>query len=156
MTVIALANFVELYKPDGSVQERMQNWSVGETRVLNGQTYFYLSFIYQGAAKNRSGDNLEAALIMSTNPFSMNRAKEAVRGRYNVRVQSVLMTPDGSAVQRVLTTENWLVASMTYDTSQVEVILSSAIDAVGANAPTRVLTREQVGHLPTTANIQSS
>ena len=52
-------------------------------------------------------------------------------------------------------TASWLVASMTYDLTQVEVILSSAIDAVGANAPTRVFTREQVGHLPTTANIQS-
>jgi hypothetical protein len=156
MTVVALANFVELYKPDGSVQLRLQNWSVGETRDLNGQTFDFASYLYQGAAKNRSGDNLEAALVMSTNPISMNRAKEAVRGRYNVRVHSVLMTPDGSAVQKELTVENWLVASMTYDLTQVEVILSSAIDAVGANAPTRVLTREQVGHLPTTANIQGS
>ena len=156
MTVIALANFLELYKPDGSVQLRLQNWSVGETRDLNGQAHDYASFLYQGAAKNRSGDNLEAGMLMSANPISLNRAKEAVRGRYNVRVHSVLMTPDGSAVQKVLTVENWLAASMTYNTTQVEVILSSAIDAVGANAPTRVLTREQVGYLPTTANIQAN
>ena len=155
MTVVALANFVELYKPDGSVQLRLQNWSVGETRDLNGQAHDYMSLSARGSEeqirRQPGGWNVDVG-----QSISLNRAKEAVRGRYNVRVSSVLMTPDGSAVQKVLTVENWLAASMTYNLTQVEVILSSAIDAVGANAPTRVLTREQVGHLPTTANIQAS
>ena len=44
---------------------------------------------------------------------------------------------------------------MTYDYETLEVILSSGIDAVGANAPTQVLTKALVGLLPTTASIQA-
>ena len=38
-------------------------------------------------------------------------------------------------------------ASMTYDDTQLEILLSSAIDAVGANCPNRVLTSDLVGSL---------
>jgi len=58
-------------------------------------------------------------------------------------------------VERVLTQEVWLASSLSYDNETLEVILSSAIDAVGANAPTRVLSRDLVGHLPVTGNIQA-
>ena len=44
---------------------------------------------------------------------------------------------------------------MSYDPETIEVILSSAIDAVGANAPDRVLTKEIVGHLPVTGSLQN-
>ena len=56
---------------------------------------------------------------------------------------------------KLLTRETWLAASMAYDPMTVEVLLSSAIDAVGANAPNRVLTTAMVGHLPITGSIQS-
>jgi phage-related protein len=55
----------------------------------------------------------------------------------------------------VLTREHWVAAAMSYDPSQVEVILSSAIDAVGATAPTRTLTSKLVGSLPLTGAIQN-
>ena len=67
---------------------------------------------------------------------------------------SAVMTEDNK-VSRVLTVEEWIAASLSYDDEVMEVILSSGIDAVGANAPTRVLTRDLVGSLPITANIQA-
>ena len=36
------------------------------------QNYYYLPFIYQGAAKNKTGDNLEAALFLANNALAMN------------------------------------------------------------------------------------
>ncbi len=44
---------------------------------------------------------------------------------------------------------------MSYDPSSIELILSSAIDAVGANAPDKVLTRDMVGALPITGSLQN-
>jgi hypothetical protein len=44
---------------------------------------------------------------------------------------------------------------MSYDPESIEIILSSAIDAVGANAPDKVLTRDIVGALPITGSIQN-
>ena len=54
-----------------------------------------------------------------------------------------------------LTEEQWLASSMSYDPESIEIILSSAIDAVGANAPDKVLTRDIVGALPITGSIQN-
>ena len=123
--------------------------------ILNGKTYSYLPFIYQGATKNRSGDNLEAALVLANNAVAMNRAREAVTNKWSIEVSVCLVNPSTLAYQRTLTTDNWLASGMSYDTQNVEVILSSAIDAVGAVSPNRVLTTGMVGHLPTSASIRN-
>ena len=54
-----------------------------------------------------------------------------------------------------LTGEQWLAASMRYDPQSIELLLSSAIDAVGANAPQQTLTRQRCAHLPLTGQIQN-
>ena len=122
--------------------------------------YYYLPFIYQGAAKNRSGDNLEAALVFANNPLAMNRAREAVANKWTIevfvcRVDPENMTPITTYGSSYLTHDVWLAASMGYDPTTIEVLLSSGIDAVGSNAPNRVLTTSLVGHLPTTGQIQN-
>ena len=158
MSYIRLANFFDLYdvRRDGSLsfEARYSNAEPGRALSYNGTSYPYLSFIYQGAAKNRTGDNLQAAILLSTNKISTNLARKAVNQRWHVEIYSAVLSPNGS-VSRVLTIENWMVASMSYDPEAVEVVLSSGIDAVGANAPTRTLTRAVVGALPVTGNIRA-
>jgi len=158
MSYIRLANFFELYtlNVNGTekVLHRYNNSVPGNVVQYNFDKYSYLSFIYQGAAKNRTGDNLEAQLVFAVNEISTGLAREAVKNNYLVRVYSAVMT-DGNTVNRVLSEENWLTASLSYDNETLEVILSSAIDAVGANAPTPVLTRTLVGNLPVTGNINT-
>lgn len=134
---------------------RYQNSKPGETIRYRNRDYAYLPFVYQGAAKNRSGDNLEASLALSSNAISMGYATQAVQKRWNMRLDSCSMNPTTFAVGRTLTTEHWLAASMSYDMKTVEVLLSSSIDAVGASAPSRTLTRAMVGALPTSAQVQN-
>ena len=153
MAYVRLANFFDLLL-DNTSRGRYNNGVPGQSINYGGKRYDYLSFIYQGAAKNRTGDNLEAQLVLSTNDISTGIARQAVKGKYMVRVYSALMT-DNNTVNKVLTTENWVAASMTYDSQTLEIILSSGIDAVGANAPTNVLTRDLVGNLPVTGNINA-
>ena len=155
MTIVALTNFMEVTNSRGVVRFRFQNSKPGEVIAYRGFRYPYLSFMYQGAAKNRSGDNLESALVMSSNAISMGYAAEAAQNRWNVRMDSCSMNPSTFAVGRTLTTENWLAASMSYDMQTVEVLLSSSIDAVGASAPTRSLTKQLVGSLPVSAQVQN-
>ena len=155
MTVVALTNFVEIRNAAGQVQHRFQNSRPGKAIKLDGVNYSYLSFIYQGAAKNRTGDNLESALVLSVNEISLGYASEAAKQRWNVRVTSCSMNPSNFEVAKKLTTEYWIATSMSYDTQTVEVLLSSSIDAVGANAPTRVLTKDEVGALPVTGTISN-
>ncbi len=130
--------------------ERYQNSTIGS---VSGHQY--LSFIYQGAAKNRTGDNIESSLILSANLLSMNEARRAVAQKASVKVETYVMNSTFTETEgnAPLTEENWIAASMSYDTETIEILLSSAIDAVGANAPNRVLTRDLVGDLPVSGTI---
>ena len=158
MTYIRYANFFQIFTvfPDGTedIEAKYNNSTPGQSIEHRGLTYQYLSFVYQGASKNRTGDNLEAQLLLSVNDLANNEALAAVRNKKHIRMFSALMREDFT-VERVLTQEVWLASSLSYDNETLEVILSSAIDAVGANAPTRVLSRDLVGHLPVTGNIQA-
>ena len=155
MTVVALTAFVTVKQKDGTVEHQFQN--VKHTAV---DGHSLLSFIYQGAAMNRSGDNLEASIILANNPLSMSYVKDFVEQKYYIQVETFLMTTDFNKDTAAknggrLTGEYWLAAGMRYDPESIELLISSAIDAVGANAPDRVLTQEIVGHLPVTGSLQN-
>ena len=154
MSITALTTFIEVSTSSGKVQYRYQNSQVGKKIKFRSQNYSYLSFIYQGAAKSRTGDNLEAGLIMSSNWLATGIAKKAVDNRWRVRVDTCVMT-SSFTVSKTLTTEFWLCSTMAYDEATVDIVLSSAIDAVGLNAPTRVLQSSQVGSLPITGSINN-
>ena len=131
--------------------------------------YYYLPFVYQGTTINRSGDNIESNLIMANHPLSMAKAQQAVLNRYFVEVNVCIMKNDdigslqdtdsqGNSIdpnRSILTTDTWLAASLSYDPDVVEVLLSSAVDAVGVNVPNIVLTTQAVGKLPVSSDIQN-
>ena len=155
MTVVALTAFVTVKQKDGTVEHQFQNGKHGGIG-----DYDYLSFIYQGAAMNRSGDNLEASIILANNPLSMSYVKDFVEQKYYIQVETFLMTTDFNKDTAAknggrLTGEYWLAAGMRYDPESIELLLSSAIDAVGANAPQQTLTKKRCAHLPLTGQLQN-
>lgn len=155
MTIEAITNFVIVSDRAGTVQHRYQNGQVGKAVSLDGVDFYFLSYFYRGATKNRTGDNIESELTLAANAVAMNIAHEAVRNRWTVEVKTCSMHPVTWAVGRVLTREIWLASSMNYDEEKLTVLLSSGIDAVGASAPTRTLTTAAVGMLPTTSEISN-
>ena len=155
MSVIRIANYIRIYKVDPvtDLSEDVylfQNAKPSQSLSYEGKSYAYLGFIYQGAAKNRTGDNLTAQLILSSNAMSMNHATEAVRNAYYVQVDTCVMDADFEtpAANKPLSSEYWLAASLSYDTEVCEVALSSSIDAVGASIPNFALSSRNVGALP--------
>jgi hypothetical protein len=167
MTVVALTAFVTVKQKDGTVEHRFQNGKhegVDSVEEVNGVettvTYDFLSFIYQGAAMNRSGDNLEASIILANNPLSMSYVKDFVEQKYYIQVETFLMTADFNKDTAAknggrLTGEYWLAAGMRYDPESIELLLSSSIDAVGANAPQQTLTKKRCAYLPLTGQLQN-
>jgi len=166
---VALTGFITITKPDGtdpnvisdgetstvfSPFNRFQNGKHGSITAIDGKIHNYLSFIYQGAARNRSGDNMISSLILANSEISMKFATEAVQEKYHVKVETWLMT-EAFEQNLQLTEERWLASSMSYDPETIEVVLSSAIDAVGASVPDKVLTRDLVGALPVTGSLQN-
>jgi len=154
MSITALTTFIEVTNSSDKVQYRYQNSQVDTTIRFRSQNYSYLSFMYQGAAKSRTGDNLEAGLMMSSNWLATGIAKKAVDERWRVRVDTCVMT-SSFEVSKTLTTEFWLCSTLAYDETTVDIVLSSAIDAVGLNAPSKVLQSSQVGSLPITGSISN-
>ena len=155
MTVVALTAFVTVKHKNGTVEHRFQN---GKHGGVAGHSY--LSFIYQGAAMNRSGDNLEASLVLANNLLSMNHVKEFVDNKYLIEVETFLMTADfnkdtTAANGGKISGELWLASGMSYDSQSIELILSSSIDAVGANAPQQTLTKGRCSRLPLTGQVQN-
>ncbi|ADD94718.1 hypothetical protein [uncultured phage MedDCM-OCT-S09-C28] len=147
------------------VQSRFQNANTEGPIDLNGRDYDFLPFLYQGATRTRTGDNLEAALVVSTNQISMDYAYDIVMIDFNnkqhhikrrVTVRTCLLDNDFKKVQKVLTLENWIGASMNYDAETVEITLASAIDAVFAGLPNQYLDENNVGRLPTTARVTTT
>ncbi len=172
MSVTTLVTFLKVLDSNGNVQDLYQNakrdsfgaldngsgvyvQSPNNYITFNGENYYYLPFLYQGAAKNRSGDNLEAQLVLANNTLAMNRAREAVTNKWHIEVSVCIVNTSTLSPERTLTTDNWLASSLSYDPTTVEVLLSSAIDAVGSNAPSRVLTTAMVGALPTSGQMQN-
>ena len=172
MSLTAITTFIKIFDKNNNVVNRFQNGkqnpdnlneskiSVQFTGDLFTANYLFLNFIYQGAAKNKSGDNLEAALILANNQVSMNQAQEAVFNKYSIevfvsKVDPITMTPQLIYGNNFLTRDNWLVTSLSYDSETIEVMLSSSIDAVGTTAPNRRLTSDIVGALPVTGDTQN-
>ena len=169
MSLTTLVTFVEVFDVDVTNKKKtkhlLQNAkrepsegvkSPKNTILFNGKNYHYLPFIYQGTTINRSGDNIESNLIMGNHPLSMAKAQEAVVNSYFVEVNvCIVSNNDIDNITNVLTTDTWLASSLSYDPEVVEVLLSSAIDAVGVNVPNLVLTTDAVGKLPVTSDIQN-
>lgn len=154
MSLIVLGNFIEV-TGDGAGVQRFQNANTNGTIGFRGATYNFLSFIYQGATKNRTGDNLQSTLVLANNPISLGLGVEAVEKRWKIRVDTNSLIRGNLSVAKTLSTENWIVSNVSYDAVTVEITLSSSIDAVGAAAPNRVLTQKQVGALPVSGQIQN-
>lgn len=136
-------------------QGTYQNSIIGRTVTWNGAEHSFLSFIYKGASRNRSGDNMESELMLATNHIALNIANAAVTGKWGVLVDTVSMHPDTFATGALLGREIWQTTSFSYDPQTLVIRLSSAIDAVGGTAPTRTLTEQLVGQLPVSSQIRN-
>ena len=169
MSLTTLVTFVEVFKINNnnnkSTIHLLQNGKRdpskttkqnANTITFKGKKFHYLPFVYQGTTLNRSGDNIESNLVMGNHPISMAKAQTAVANKYFVEVNVCIMSNDNiDNLENILTTDTWLAASLSYDSDVVEILLSSAIDAVGNNIPSLVLTTEAVGKLPVSSDIQN-
>ena len=161
-----------------AIEHRFQNseptrsgiqWSGPNPQHTTNHKFSFLSFLYQGATRSKDGNNLESALVLANesedregsgavgaNKLSMSYAAEAVNNGWSVRVSTCKMTDlTFSSIESVLATDVWKIVSMGYNHTTIEIMLSSAVDAVGGNIG-RFLTSSLVGHLPVTGRISAS
>jgi hypothetical protein len=80
--------------------------------------------------------------------------QQAVNNSWTVNVKTYQLT-DTYDPGSLLGDETWMATGLQYDTQAVQMELSSAIDAIGAQAPNLRISREAVGALPSTGAIRS-
>jgi hypothetical protein len=144
---------------DGSLKTKYTTSLIGNTNL----TFNYVPFIYQGGTLNRNGDNITAGLGMAPNEISMAYAVEmtetidpndAERIPYTVQAVTMRMNPTTYEPVSIITDETWIAAAFSYTADTLEIVLSSAIDAVNALAPNYSLNRVNVGQIPVTGNLR--
>lgn len=175
MALEQLCVFLQIRKTNengtsGGVQYRFQNGKVNgsiRTNLLstdgNNQNFGYLPFIYQGGTLNRTGDNITAGLGLAPNEISLSVATDmtqTVNYQDNSEIRpmtvqaAVILMDDDFQPSRIISQEWWVAAAMSYTVSELEIVLSSAIDAVNALAPNYSLDRQNVGSLPISGNVR--
>ena len=177
MSLIVLTNFIRIMdhgdaqtdvpdeddlgvKTQGAYQNGFPNKVAKIFNPVNQEpdpnNYNWLGFVYQGAALTMTGDNLESTLVFANNKLTMNLVIEAVQKRWQIKVETwVMSTSEEPEPLRRLAMEKWIASSLSYDAETIEVTLSSAIDAIAAGVPQKVLTMDRVGDLPMTGNLRT-
>jgi len=156
MTIEAITTFIFFEANAGADQGRYQNSNTANTITFDSNPYAFLPFIYNGATKTLSGDNIESLLTFANNQLSLAKAYEAVESFWSVRVDTVLMDPSTFLPNRTLSTEYWIPSSISYNVEGVQLALSTAIDAVTSSIPNKVLRSKDVGALPVTSRISNA
>lgn len=158
MATVRIGNLLEVRKYDDNTDEwvtdlRFQNTNNDGTVSYQDQSWKFLPFIYQGATRSRTGNNIEAGLILSTNPISMAYAQRVVELKLKVVIYTCVMNAEFNLVDQLISKDNWSGTSMTYDLETIEVSLASRVDAITFGIPNLYLKKSIVGNLPTTANL---
>jgi|TARA_R100000030_G_scaffold85460_2_gene68700 hypothetical protein len=155
MTLEAITTFI--FFQDGSADKgTFQNSNTASPISFSSKNYEFLPFVYNGATKSLSGDNLESNLTFASNVLTREIIHEAATQFWSVQVDTVLMHPDTFLPNRTLTTEYWIASSFNYNVDGVQLVLSTAIDAVTSSIPNKVLRSQDVGALPVTSRISNA
>ncbi len=157
MTLEAITTFIRFTDSEDTSIEHFafQNSTTTSAITYESKSFDFLPFIYSGATKTISGDNIESSLTFAANEISIAYAQEARENFYLVEVNTVLMDPTTFAPNRTLTTEYWIASGLAYNVDGVQLSLSSSIDAVSAFVPNKVLLSKTVGSLPVSSRISN-
>jgi len=121
------------------------------------QPHEFLPFGFSGIATDRQGDLKEANLVVPNNELTRGWIDLIVRDRWFVTVRTIIPENDttpSAAKSQILFTYIGVITTASWDETVVTATVSSVLDAVGTDTPTRRITRQIVGSIPTTSNVQ--
>jgi hypothetical protein len=151
-TQIALCHCVKLTAPSG-LAYRFQNFFIGGGCDLNGETYRFAPFGFSGVTFNRSGENSEASIVFANKDLVREFVNNAVIQRWAVEVFTCAVTDIERKDLVTLYSYAGSVSGGIWKGESLALSLTSILDAVTANVPTRNLDVAQVGPLPISGGI---
>ncbi len=165
MTTLSIGHYLRFYNDAGGLAHAFQNFYLSENVTHQGVDYSFVPFGFSGMSTSRQGDLSPATLVFPNTALSRGYLDEALRGGvdtasnygrlpYVGEVDVNILNPDTRAVTTTLLTYTGSSTAGGWNDTQLTVELSSVLDAVTGDVPTRTLHRALVGGLPTTGNIQ--
>ena len=165
MTSLAIGHYLRLYNEAGAVVHAFQNFFIGSNVYHNGLTYSFVPFGFSGTSANRQAEQQPMTLAFPNNELARGYLDEALRGKladssgssaqpYVAEVDVNILNPSNNSVEATMLTYVGQCTAGGWDTTHVKMSLSSVLDSVKGNVPTRTLHRRLVGSVPTTSNIR--
>jgi len=149
---IALCHCVKLTAPSGWAY-RFQNFFIGGSCVQSGETYQFAPFGFSGVTFNRSGENSEATVVFANKDLIREFVNNAVLQKWTVEVLTCAVTDIEGKDLSTLYSYVGSVSGGVWKGESLGLSLTSILDAVTANVPTRNLEVSQVGPLPISGGI---
>ena len=130
-----------------------QNYHLNkEVQLPDGSTsdeYSFLPFGFSGITVSRSGDNVEADIVVPNLGPAREWSTQAIRESWICEVQCWIIEPEPFRLFRYV----GQISSGGWDQAQVILKLNSVLDAVGADFPQRSIDEQTVGLLPITSRV---
>ena len=150
---LAVGNFLS-FTAGTAVQQRFQNFFIGETTAHQSVSYLFAPFGFSGVTINRTGDNTEATLVFPNNNLTRAWAVEAIEDKWLAHVQVMLLNPDDKTDFTLMHQYYGQVSSGRWGETTLDLTLSTVLDAVGSDVPVRRLTQKLIGSIPVTSNVR--
>lgn len=150
---IAVGNFLT-FSLNNVPFYRFQNFFIQEEISYNAEYFTFMPFGFSGVTVNRTGDNTEASLLLPNAVLSRSWVTEALKDQWLAHVRVLIVDPETRLPVSLLHQYYGKVVSGTWDETSLTVYLSTILDAVGTDIPTRRLTQRLIGKIPVTSNVR--
>ena len=131
-----------------------QNFRVDGSVNVNGINHRFLPFGFSGITVTRSGDNVDASIVLPNSALAQAFALNAFEEEWVARVQVGSFDPmNPSSFAQVLYDYRGIVSSGGWDDTSIKMVLNSVLDAVTGDIPHRVFEADNVGPIPITASL---
>lgn len=148
-------------RPDGYSEMRFQNFWIGRNAIWRDpvgqmtQVHSFLPFGFTGVSVNRSGDNVDASLVLPNNELARSFADLAISEMWTVVVRVCMINnlTDPNDPPPMLIRYSGQVSGGAWQDVELVLRLNSVLDAVRSNIPARTLHQRTVGNVPVTGNV---
>lgn len=169
MTTFALGHYLRLMDDTDTVVIALQNFFIASESVHEGIGYQFAPFGFSGLSTSRQADLEPVTLAFPNNAITRGYLSDALRGMsfqgvdisnrpyrlpYIGKVDVCLVDPGARTVKTKLFTYTGQCTAGGWDDTVLTLELTSILDAVAADVPTRTLVQRQVGSLPITSSLR--
>ena len=144
----------QAFKFVGKSNYAFQNFNVGGIVRINNKNHQFLPFGFSGVTVTRSGDNVDAAIVLPNSALAQAFALQAFEEEWECVVRVGSFDPaEPKAFAQLLYEYVGIVSAGGWDDTSIKMTLNSVLDAVTGDVPHRRFEEDNVGPLPITANI---